>query len=56
MENTWKCFDSLQDSSQEPNVTTHDVSGAVDVLMNYAGKQFKKQSEAWSAALPNNNK
>ena len=47
---------ALQHPEQEPNVTTHDVLGAINALLDYAAPKFKEQSEVWSAALPNDKK
>ena len=43
----------LQTAEEDPVVSHHPVDEAVETLMDFAGATFRKQSESWSAALPN---
>ena len=46
--------DVVQTAEDDPVVSHKTMEGALEVLMNFAGPNFRKQSEVWSAALPNN--
>ena len=43
----------LQTADADPAVTHHPMDESLEVLMKFAGENFRKQSETWSAALPN---
>ena len=45
---------AVQTAEDDPVVSHKTMEGALEVLMNFAGSNFRKQSEVWSAALPNN--
>ena len=44
---------AVQNAEDQKNVTHHDVHEAAQVLMDYAGPTFERQSQSWSASLPN---
>ena len=44
---------SMQTADEDPVISHHPMDEALEVLMGFAGSNFRKQSEAWSAALPN---
>ena len=43
----------VQTADEDPVVSHHPMDEALEILMGFAGSNFRKQSEVWSAALPN---
>jgi len=43
----------MQTAEEDPVVSHQPMDVALETLMDYAGPNFRKQSAAWSAALPN---
>lgn len=46
----------VQTAEEDPVLSHHPMESALNELMKFAGPHFKRQSETWSAALPNNRK
>ena len=43
----------MQTAEDDPVVSHATMDSALEILMDFAGSNFRKQSAVWSAALPN---